>query len=487
MNKTSALEYYGAQLKHPLVEVLPALPPLKELVEELHCLPIHPDENVRQLPAEKRIQLTDSLHGLHIAGTRDWTLADQVDRMIRTGLEARPVCAQHYSTSKERIGDFVSNLVGSTYSVLANIQSPCASLIARSGEGKSRAVRRVLNRYDQVIYHDTSANPLLPAKQIVYLLLECPSDRTIPSLVLEFVKKLEKAIGEKIPARFTQGNRSTLISNIGELCETYWIGLIVVDECQHALRRGLPEVQLMNFFVEMSNKLNVPILYVGTPLALSLIGGQLRQARRMLGLEWAGFSEDDREWRRFLEKLWPYQFTKTYTPLTDTLRSTVYEYTQGIPALTIIIYHLVQRYAIGAAEEESIVPERFTAVYDDYFKPVKPMIEALKSKDPERIAQFEDLYHADTTCEWFKELEKLRDNLKIKAIKRVSNAQKRATSAMVAAIENDVKAFGRPSPSEESKSVNSLMRILIDARKNGQDPKDLFIKALSIVDGRKES
>lgn len=473
---SSSEQFYSARLKHPLVDALAPLPTdFMAMGKELEYLPSTPDALVRAKPANERLRLTSVLRELHIPSNRDVSLAYQIDQLIRTGYEARPVCSSHYASSKDRIAGLVDCVMNA--SIPARIQAPCASLIARSGEGKSRACQRALQRYAQVIPHDTMANPLLPAKQVVALLLECPSDRTIASLVIEFIAKLERAIGEKIPVRFKHGNRSTLISNIAELCETYWVGLIVLDECQHGLKNGTPDLKLMNFLVEMSNKLSVPILYVGTPAALKLIGGQLRQARRMLGIQWAAFRYDDPEWKKFIEKIWPYQFTKTFTPLDPALMSSIYEYSQGIPVFAIVLYEFAQRYAIAAAADEMISTDHFQAVYEDFFSPVHPMLEALKSGDQDRIAQFEDLAYQDDTTAWFKGLAKLREELRMKAVKRVSNAHRRAVAAMVKSAEAEADIFSRMMLQQGGGS-ESLIQTLMAAKQLGLDPAAVLKSAV---------
>jgi hypothetical protein len=470
-------EFYRARLRHPLIDALRPLPAVFTMMaKELEYLPTPPNDEVRSMPPNDRYRLTTILYEIHIPLERDVALAYQIDDMIRTGLEARPLVPQHYALSKERIATLVNN-VGNT-ATLPESLGPCGSLISRSGEGKSRACRRCLMRYQIVVHHDSRANPLLPPKQIVAIIAECPSDRTIPSLVIRIVKAIESVIGEKLPARFTQGNRSTLISNVAELCETYWIGLIIIDECQHALRNGAPEGLLMNFLVEMSNTLRIPILYVGTPAALNSIGGQLRQARRMIGAEWKPFQSDDPQWHRFLDHLWKYQFTKTFTPLDDDLRSAIFEYTQGIPFFAVVLYGWAQRYAIGAAQEESITVARLKAVYDDLFGPVKPMLEALKSGDPGRIAQFEDLAHQDQTQTWFEALSKLREDLRIKAARKIINAHKRRTKEMVKSAEADATAFAKAGTNAAS-SDETFLRLLMVAKQLGLDPAEIMKEMLA--------
>jgi len=461
------VDQYRQLLHHPLIDVLPPLPnDFKAMSTELEYLPTPPDDKLRttMTPVE-RFCLTSMLRTLHVPSNRDVELAYRIDQLLRVGLQARPLTAEHYATAKERLAGFVAAATNAKSP--ATIQSPTGSLIARSGEGKSRACYQASKRYPQVILHDTRLNPLLPAKQVVIVHLECPSDRTVRSLMEDFIKKLEHAIGEKIPPRFHRGNRSTIISNMGELCETYWIGLIILDECQHALKNGLPSLELMNFLVEMTNKLKVPILFVGTPLAFQLIGGQLRQARRMMGIEWLAYKKDDPEWIRFLTKIWPYQFAKLFTPLDAALQSAIFEYSQGIPIFAIALYENVQRNAIGAGAGEEITVGHFEAVYNDHFKPVKPMIEALKSGDPARIEQFEDLAHSDEGAEWFRALSKLREELRNKAVKRVSNAHKRAIKQMVKSAQADAAAFSQASKDPQKASI---IQLLLQAHQLGLDP-----------------
>ena len=118
---------------------------------------------------------------------------------------------------------------------------------------------------------------------ITHIRVECPSNRTVGALIESIFKAIERAIGEKLPSEMRQGNQSVLLDHIGQLCLELSLGVLIVDEIQHILRNNSPDSQLLNFFVELTNTLNVPVMLIGTPLARQIIGRELRQARRMLG------------------------------------------------------------------------------------------------------------------------------------------------------------------------------------------------------------
>ena len=98
----------------------------------------------------------------------------------------------------------------------------------------------------------------------------------------------------------------------------------------------------------------------------------------------------DEHWKRLLKRLWKYQWLRNAAPLDDVLEATMYDLTQGVMDIVIKLFALAQIRAIVTGVE-CIKPLLLRRVFEDEFKPVHPMLAALRSGRPELIAKYDDL------------------------------------------------------------------------------------------------
>lgn len=88
--------------------------------------------------------------------------------------------------------------------------------------------------------------------------------------------------------------------------------------------------------------------------------------------------------------MWKYQWLTKATDITNDLRETWYDLSQGIMDIVIKLFVLSQIRAIVTGIER-ITPELMQKVYHDELKPIHPMIDALRSGDISKITRFSDL------------------------------------------------------------------------------------------------
>jgi len=99
-------------------------------------------------------------------------------------------------------------------------------------------------------------------------------------------------------------------------------------------------------------------------------------------------------WDLFLKSLWRYQFTRNHTVLTPELNETLYHETQGITDLAVKIYMLTQIRAMTTGREQ-VTSSLIQSVAADSLRLAQPMLAALRSGDPMKLAQFEDIQPLD--------------------------------------------------------------------------------------------
>ena len=278
------------------------------------------------------------------------------------------------------------------------------SLIGCSGSGKSMTLNRILATYPQVIFHEK-----YNFTQIAYLKVDCPHDGSLKNLCIHFFRAIDVVLHTNYEAKYALKRHSveTLLALMSQIANVHAIGVLVIDEIQHLNLEGSGGVEkMLNFFVTLVNVMGLPVIMVGTPKARPIFETDLRSARRGAGfgaLFWEPMKAPTpvmdpktnkvkpTEWIAFTDRLWKYQWLqKRDETLSDEVRNTWYELSQGVLDIVVKIFVLAQLRAI-ATRTERITQNLLKQVYDDELKPVHPMLAALRSGDPELIAKYSDL------------------------------------------------------------------------------------------------
>ena len=193
----------------------------------------------------------------------------------------------------------------------------------------------------------------------------------------------------------------TLLAIMAQIANAHTIGLLVIDEIQHLSKsRSGGSEKMLNFFVTLVNTIGLPVLLIGTPKAREIFELDLRSARRSAGFGafyWETIPQFDRkgspnlEWRAFTDSLWKLQLLQDRElTLSDDVRNTWYELSQGVMDIVVKLFVLSQLRALAIGREK-ITSGLLKSVYETELKPVHPMLAALRSGKAEKIAQFSDL------------------------------------------------------------------------------------------------
>lgn len=280
------------------------------------------------------------------------------------------------------------------------------SLIGISGSGKSSSLKKILDTYPQVIYHESS-NFI----QLSYLKVECPSNGDLESLCLNFFSAVDSVLGTDYERRYGRQRLSVpkMLALMRQTANNRAIGVLVIDEIQRLsqVRSGGKE-QMLEFFVELVNQVGVPVVLVGTPKARPIFELELQSGRRSAGIgsiywetipqmiekKGEGLSFNP-SWINLTNDLWKYQWLKNGDdPLTDEIRACWYELSQGVLDIVVKLFVLAQLRAI-ANKKERITVGILKSVYEQELKPVQPMLAALRSGNAEQIVKYSDLRVTD--------------------------------------------------------------------------------------------
>lgn len=388
---TTAAEYYTRKLDNPLTKFLREIPRGVALRDVLMKTPPCPDEEVRAFPLPDRLTLNTLLADLHVALPRDIDLAEEVIQLLTKTYHAREPRPSSVAERKKVATDLAKSFAqGST----PKIEATGRALVGPPGSGKTGTLWNVLSTIPQVVPLDTHTNPLVLSKMVTWVRVEAPSTRKISALVNSLISAILRATGENYKP-LLRGSIGIQIERLAMLCQEYYVGLIVIDEIQHVLRKNNePDIELVNFLVELSNAINVPLFLVGTPKSEFVVASALRQARRSFGPRWSPLPRASQSWKLFSSTVCDYQFTKAVAKYED-LEPSLYDYSQGLPALAVTLFQYAQHAALliedETGEPTKITPEIIAAVFSEKMSVVKPMVDALRSRDDFLLSLFDDL------------------------------------------------------------------------------------------------
>lgn len=365
---------------NPLIEAFPPILEDNELVPLLgRKIPY--DNAQRKLPAAIRRHSLEAIQTCFIPLPDHLALANTFSRMVRTGYEHRnPMNPKQFAMIVQQRVRMTSQMRGWD---TAPEQIPGMSLIGASGIGKSSAWKRTLGLYPQTIEHESYKGSPLPLTQIVWLKLDLPFDASVKGLVTKFFAEVDRLLGSNYRKTYMNSRRTTddMMPDMAVVGALHSLGCLVIDEIQHisAAKSGGAE-KILNFFVELSNTMKIPLVLIGTQKATRVLGAEFQSARRATGqgsFFWNRMKNDD-FWEHFLSELWTYQYTATETKLEKSLIDVFHTESQGITHLAVALYVLTQEMVIGGSREERITPELVSKAAKTYFKPVADFLDCLK-------------------------------------------------------------------------------------------------------------
>jgi len=214
---------------------------------------------------------------------------------------------------------------------------------------------------------------------------------------MAFFQSMDMALDTKYAERYTHGRYGipSLLTAMRQLCKTFCVGALVIDELQHlSLAKAGGKRKMMNFFVNLANDVGVPLLLIGTYAAAALFTEAMRDTRRATGDGLKDFKRPKRKdewWNLLVETVWQYQWTKQKLDLdADKIRFLLYDLTQGITDFLIKLVVLSQRRALRLGRS-TVKASDLTYVANNELVLLKPAIAALRRGTPEALRCYEDL------------------------------------------------------------------------------------------------
>lgn len=256
---------------------------------------------------------------------------------------------------------------------------------------QTTTINRVLSNIPQVIIHNEYKGTHFNQIQLVWLKLEAPSNSSLKALCLQFFMKVDELLGTNNYKKYVSRNMSvdSMLPLISQVAHNIGLGLLVIDETQNIKKRGAD--QIMNFFVYLINT-GINLCLIGTPGAYDLFGKELRMTRRLTGNAEIIYNnmKYGNEFSFLLESVWRYQWTRNFVHYNEEFGKVIYEETQGISDLVIKLFVYSQQEAIESGKEELTI-NLIRKVAKEKFRLLQPMLDAIRSGNPHKIAKYEDI------------------------------------------------------------------------------------------------
>jgi hypothetical protein len=386
----------------------------------------------RQLPDNDRLLASYRLGRCVVATSDFYDIYKRIYTLIKSGYIGK--------------NPLLPTVVKWTYDIAKNNTFPekttadTLMITGLSGGGKTTIINGVLRCFPNVIDHSQYQGKPFVFRQIIYIRLDMPGNSSRSAICLEMFKQFDLALGTDYAKQYGRhGVKIDVMQQaIATIAATHMLGAIFIDEFHNIniARSGGKEAAL-NFFDQLSNTVKVPIIKIGTPAALKIFIGQFRSSRRAgtSGLiEINRYSEDSPAWEYLVKAAWRYQWVKTTTTLTKSLRNALYQYSQGIPYCLFRLLELANRHAISL-DLEVIDEKVLMHVYKTQFGLIAKALSALRTGGTE---SYEDLMRCDEVLRNQKGSTQLRELISFAKSHQFSGA---AAGHLSSYIEDSIAEF----------------------------------------------
>lgn len=347
----------------------------------------------------------ESVRSIHIPSRESIAIAQAIDLMLRQGYVGR-----NPSVPTTWQGIYQNKVIGPP-----SLPAQAAYVTGLAGTGKSRAVERSLQRYHQVVLHQSFPNLKSSLKQLVWLKVDVPPNGSARDLAFALMRATDRALDSDLYSSYAASRKSGL-----DLLNTWWdkvrvhfLGILVLDEASNLfkietlkqrLKRKTSEGRLhlrvaddetLKFIINLNNTAKLPLVMIGTPDGMEAFCTRLSTVER---LTTGGIYEVQRStndvgsfYRTYMfPALDKFRLGALLETDRNAIRDRLFELTAGIPRIYVSLWCLSSRVMISR-KGHALEIKDLEYVMQRYMSPLKPAINALLSDDPRKLTQYEDL------------------------------------------------------------------------------------------------
>ena len=318
-----------------LIKRMPEMLSGQKLYERLADIPQY-DEAILEKSQTERLMALSTLYDIYLPSEMSVEIYSKLYLALVRSLQKKgtqTAVQQSYQNHNAIIRRESRGIIGGSDSF---------SIVGCSGIGKSSAINRAISIITENKMIEIE-NP--PVRIIPCLIVQCPFDASVKSLLLEILRKSDELLetnyyGNALKARATT---DVLIGIMAQVALQH-LGMLVVDEIQNCVvaRNGK---YLVAMLTQLINTSGISIGLIGTPETTSLLETAFQLARRSLGLQYNTLNNDE-YFSGFCELLYKYQYVQKYTEITPQIIDWLYEHSGGVTSVVVSLIHDAQEIAI---------------------------------------------------------------------------------------------------------------------------------------------
>ena len=317
-----------------LQKQLPEMLTGEELRNRIQVLPEYND-NFQDMSATERLTLLNELYNIYVPSAMSneiYTklyLATLRSLGKKNTIETTQQYYQNYRAIKQQEHH---GIIGGSDSF---------TIIGGAGIGKSSAIFRAITLISQGIIE--IEKPYV--KIVPCIVVQCPFDSSVKSLLLEILRKIDEAIESNYHEKAVKARATTdmLIGSVSQTCLNH-VGLLIIDEIQNVANSKNGK-NLIGSLTQLINNSGISICMVGTPDCKPFLEQTAYLARRSLGLEY-GSMKYDKHFIDFCTTIWSYQYVQKKSELTPVILEWLYEHSGGNTSIIVALIHDSQEIAI---------------------------------------------------------------------------------------------------------------------------------------------
>ena len=157
--------------------------------------------------------------------------------------------------------------------------------------------------------------------------------------------------------------------------------------------------------MSLSNSLNVPLLFVGTPKIYEFLTSNVRTARRFGTrgfINWKPLEKDSKEWKSITAELWKYNLLQNDADgMPEEIEEKLFERSFGIVEVLLKLYILTQNRILlltsrkNSGTARKMTPEAIDYIFEEFFKNMEPILTKLHKGDMDALRKLEDIAMPD--------------------------------------------------------------------------------------------
>jgi hypothetical protein len=348
----------------------------------------------------------EKVKSIHVPSSESLSIAQAIDLMLRQGYVDR-----NPSSSLTWQGIYEKRTLAPP-----KITAQAAYVTGISGTGKSRAVERALQLYQQVVVHDSFPQMRSQFKQLVWLKVDVPPNGSSRELAFALMRATDHALGTSLFEDYALSSKRSgleLLNLWWDKARVHFLGLLVLDEVSNLfkietlkqrlkrkneserLHLRVADDEALKFIINLNNSAKIPLVMMGTPDGMEAFCTRLSTAERLItgGIYKVNRStnEENSHFRKYMfPALDKFRLGHRVNEDTPRIRGRLIELSAGIPRIYVSLWCLSGKVMVQR-NGKTLEVEDLDYVMDKFMSPLKPAINALQTDDPRRLARYEDL------------------------------------------------------------------------------------------------